>query len=144
MDGDSTTDTSDEDLDSMQTGRKPQESMEPLGQPSSSSDSDSPNPPSEPRKRTPPKSTPLLGRIGGASKPIISPTKPKLGQVGGMGKTSKRPSDAGPDGSAQPAKHTKSPSLPRETSPERADRKREQLKRELEEKSKVVKKKRKF
>ncbi|KAI4227076.1 MAG: hypothetical protein L6R36_002695 [Xanthoria steineri] len=144
MDGDSTTDTSDEDVDSMRTRHKPQEGMEPLGQPSSSSDSHSPKPPSEPRKRTPPKSTPLLGRIGGASKPTISPTKPKLGQVGGMGKTSKGPSDAGPDGSAQPAKRTKSPSLPRETSPERADRKREQLKRELEEKSKVVKKKRKF
>lgn len=61
-----------------------------------------------------------------------------------MGTTAKGPSDARSEDSAQRTKHTTSPSLPRETSPERADRKREQLKRELEEKSKIVKKKRKF
>ncbi|KAL8759139.1 MAG: hypothetical protein Q9199_000959 [Rusavskia elegans] len=144
MDGDSTTDTSDDDHDSMQRRPKGRESMKPIEQPSSSSDSNSSEPPAEPRKKTPPQSMPLLGRIGGASQLTMSPTKPKLGQVGGIGTTAKGSSDARSGGSAQATKHTNSPSLPRETSPERADKKREQLKRELEEKSKVVKKKRKF
>ncbi|KAL8658281.1 MAG: hypothetical protein Q9226_001128 [Calogaya cf. arnoldii] len=144
MDANSTTDTSDDNLDSMQTKSKGQESMKSLDRSSSSSKSNSPEPPAEPRKKTLPKSMPLLGRIGGASNPSMSPTKPKLGQVGGVGRTMKGPSDSRSEGSTQPTKHAKSPSLPRETSQERADRKREQLKRELEEKSKVVKKKRKF
>ncbi|KAL9000983.1 MAG: hypothetical protein Q9169_000467 [Polycauliona sp. 2 TL-2023] len=145
MDGDSTTDTSDDDLNQVQTKLRGQESIKAAERPSSSSDSDIPDPPAEPKKDTHVKPMPLLGRIGGTSQPTVSPTKPKLGQVGGSGMTSRGPSDARSEMLAQPpTKNTRSPSLPRETSPERADRKREQLKRELEEKSKVVKKKRKF
>ena len=111
----------------------------------SSSDTNSPEPFPETSKNPPSKPKGLLGRIGGAPKPTTSPTKPKLGQVGAIGTTIKAPPKASSTGSAQSEKHDKSPSLPRESSPERADRKREQLKRELEEKSKVgVKKKRKF
>lgn len=144
MDGDSTTDTSDDDLDSKQIKGRDQEGVQPIEQPSSSSNSDSPEPRTEPRKHTLPKSMPQLGRIGGTSEQTISPTKPKLGQVGGIAMVSKKPSDVHSEGGVQPRIGAKSPSLPRETSPERANRKREQLKRELEEKSKVVRKKRKF
>ncbi|KAL8675197.1 MAG: hypothetical protein Q9168_000450 [Polycauliona sp. 1 TL-2023] len=143
-DGDSTTDTSDDDLDLAQTKLKGPESIKAAENPGSPSESTSPEPPAEPQKTTLLKSMPLLGKIGAISKPTISPTKPKLGQIGGVGTTSKGPSDARSEANAQTRKHTKSPSLPRETSPERADRKREQLKRELGEKSKAVKKKRKF
>ncbi|KAL8877453.1 MAG: hypothetical protein Q9198_004538 [Flavoplaca austrocitrina] len=138
MDGDSTTDTSDDDLDSKQIKGRDQVSVQPIEKSSSSSNSNSPEPRTEPRNDTLPKSMPLLGRIGGTSEQTISPTKPKLGQVGGIAMISKKPSDVHREGGVQPRIDTKSPSLPRETSPERADRKREQLKRELEEKSKAV------
>ncbi|KAL8785169.1 MAG: hypothetical protein Q9213_003515 [Squamulea squamosa] len=145
LDGGSTTDTSDDDLDSVQPKPKEPESMKPTRQSSNSSSSSSPERPTEANKSTPPRSIGLLGRIGGASNPSNSPTKPTLGQIGVIGKTLKAPSEAPSESSAQLTNRTKSPGLPRETSPERADRKREQLKRELEEKSKAVaKKKRKF
>ncbi|KAL8918785.1 MAG: hypothetical protein Q9172_005272 [Xanthocarpia lactea] len=145
LDGASTTDTSDDDLDAVQPNLQGQESSKPMNHSRSSSDTNSPEPLPKTSKNPPSNPKGLLGRIGGALKPTTSRTKPKLGQVGGIGTTIKAPSEAPNAGSAQPEKHDKSPSLPRESSPERADRKREQLKRELEEKSKVgVKKKRKF
>ncbi|KAL8769144.1 MAG: hypothetical protein Q9209_004778 [Squamulea sp. 1 TL-2023] len=145
LDGGSTTDTSDDDLDSVQAKPKEPTSIIPTRQSSNSSNSSSPERLTEANKSTPPKSMGLLGRIGGASNPSNSPSKPTLGQIGVIGKTLRAPSEAPSESRAQQTNRTKSPGLPRETSPERADRKREQLKRELEEKSKAgVKKKRKF
>lgn len=101
-------------------------------------------------------------------------TKMKLGKIGGKGKAltagesgpknlamqSTTPSNSNPVGEdlhnvtrtspsskslrGRSGVNSKSPSPPRETSEERANRKREQLKRELETKSHAVKKKRKF
>ncbi|KAL8730969.1 MAG: hypothetical protein Q9181_004482 [Wetmoreana brouardii] len=141
---DSDSHTEDDDLDELQpTTQRKQES----DRPNSSSESHSPEPASSTSKVTSPKPRAILGRIGGVAKPVVSPHKPKLGHVGGMNepaKPSKLPSKS-PEPRGRPEMQTRSPSPIRETSQERADRKREALKRELEEKSKVgVKKKRKF
>ncbi len=106
-------------------------------------------------------SKPKLGKIGG---------KGKLGKVGGIGSISIQNEDAASNNSEEPvnprceasdqtaatkllepetrgrtAQQPLEPSPPRETSQERANRKREQLKRELESKSQAAaKKKRRF
>lgn len=132
-----------------------------------------------------PKSKPKLGKIGGKGKtsspktPALPTSKPKLGKIGGGGKLAKvhgigpvsgQNEDAASDMPEDPvspkrevrdrtaAPKTLEPekrgrtvqqpserSPPRETSQERANRKREQLKRELESKSQAAtKKKRRF
>ena len=131
-----------------------------------------------------PNSKPKLGKIGGKGKgsspdALVAPTsKPKLGKIGGkrrLGKVggiasvssqndgaasiklhdpvsptretrdkSAAPHAMEPERSRTVQRHPE-PSPPRETSQERANRKREQLKRELESKSQATtKKKRKF
>lgn len=116
---------------------------------------------SSPKIPAVPTSKPKLGKIGG---------KAKLGKIGSTGSvasqydgaTSKRPGNpvspepeaigqnAAPKISERQSRGRadlplREPSYPRETSQERANRKREQLKRELESKSQVVtKKKRRF
>lgn len=101
-----------------------------------------------------------LGQIGGKKKTVdatpatevkpeitSSPVKKKLGIIGGKRESvSPAPESGRGRDSAVKAERTPTPEPPkRETSQERADHKREALKRELEEKAKVpVKKKRKF
>ena len=109
--------------------------------------------------RSIPKSKPKLGKIGGKAKSNIQrevqsstfesePTKLERLQDGNQQEADtierKRPTaqNGRPTSSTE---YSKTPSPPRATSEERANRKREQLKRELESKSqKAVKKKRKF
>ncbi|KAL8763909.1 MAG: hypothetical protein Q9184_000352 [Pyrenodesmia sp. 2 TL-2023] len=144
----STTGASDEDLESLQL--KPKERRQALkttSEDDSSSQSSSPEPARDTRGNLSPKARGVLGRIGGPSKPIVPPSKPKLGQIGGTAKDGKPPVPVtqSPEPRGRPLKQPESPPSPRETSRERADRKREQLKRELEEKSRLgAKKKRKF
>ncbi|KAL8700496.1 MAG: hypothetical protein Q9201_005420 [Fulgogasparrea decipioides] len=141
---DSDSHTEDGDLDELQP--KMQRKQEGDGS-SSSTESHSPEPASSTSKVTSPKPRTMLGRIGGAAKPVVSPQKPKLGHVGGMNEPARpsNPTSKSPEIRGRPQMQTNSPSPIPETSQERADRKREALKRELEEKSKVgVKKKRKF
>lgn len=111
----------------------------------------------------PPKPKRKLGQLGGKKKTVeatpaaeikpeptssaLTPVKKKLGIIGGK----RDSSSPGPEtergrAAAVKAERTPTPETPkRETSQERADHKREALKRELEEKAKVpVKKKRKF
>ncbi|KAL8840895.1 MAG: hypothetical protein Q9170_001159 [Blastenia crenularia] len=145
----STTESSDEDLDSVKP--KPQQarqSPKPIVEHSSSSSkSGSPEPAGKANQNQSPKLKGVLGRIGGAAKPDVSSSKPRLGQIGGMrsSNNSSQPASESPDARGRsPALRTSS-SPPRESSRERADIKREQLKRELEEKSRHGgKKKRKF
>ncbi|KAL8731835.1 MAG: hypothetical protein Q9166_003119 [cf. Caloplaca sp. 2 TL-2023] len=143
LDGGSTTDTSDDDLGSVQPIPIDREQrFKSRTQLSSSTNSSSPEPAREASKNTSPKPKGLLGRIGGAPKANISPSKPKLGQVGAT--HSRGQGSLGPP-KAQLTERVESPVLIRESSPDRANRKRDQLKRELEEKSKIgLKKKRKF
>ncbi len=127
------------------------------------------------KTRPVPKSKQRLGKIGGKRKdsspetPMLPTSKPKLGTIGGKGKlgkiggtTSKKqeasvsskqeardenatPKPVEPEGRGRTAQQPPEPSPPRETSQERANRKREQLKRELESKSQAaIKKKRRF
>lgn len=144
----STTGASDDDLEPVHL--KPSERRQSLGTKSeegSSSQSSSPEPARDTKIYPSPRVKGVLGRIGGPSKPSVSPSKPKLGQVGGSTKHTEPPIPASrsPEPRGRPLKQPESPPSPRETSRERADRKREQLKRELEEKSKLgAKKKRKF
>jgi hypothetical protein len=130
-------------------------------------------PPDPPREPTPPPAEPetpkksKLGKIGGKMKeltpaspsragptpeppPKNEPTvKKKLGTIGGRGKTptmevSVPPEDKESRGRPSKVEKEQAPP-PRETSEERADRRRLELKRELEAKAKApVKKKRKF
>lgn len=148
VDDGSTTETSDEDLDAFRPeASKRQQSLKPAIEKSSSSRSSSPEPAHNARQDPSPKPKGMLGRIGGAPKPTISPNEPKLGQIRGTNKSGKSPMPASksPEPRSRLVKQPGSPPSPRETSQERANKKREQLKRELEEKSKLgVKKKRKF
>ncbi|KAL8692560.1 MAG: hypothetical protein Q9218_002453 [Villophora microphyllina] len=151
--GNSSTDASDDeshtengDLDALQPTTATTKS--PVKQDSSSK---SPSPPpsaSGPTQNPVSKPKSMLGRIGGATKPDVSPVKSKLGHIGGAAgqtATSHKLLSKSPELRGRSSKKNRSPSPPRETSQERADRKREMLKRELEEKSKAgVKKKRKF
>lgn len=132
-----------------------------------------------------PISRPKLGKIGGKGKEsspeiLAVPTlKPRLGKIGGKGKPGKvggtesvssqnegaasnKPEESvspkrearmqtaaattfDPESRGRTAQQPLEPSFPRETSQERANRKREQLKRELESKSQAAtKKKRRF
>ncbi|KAL8722213.1 MAG: hypothetical protein Q9225_001258 [Loekoesia sp. 1 TL-2023] len=148
MDDGSTTETSDEDLDSVQSkAGESQQASKLMTEHSSSSNSVSSEPANKASQDQSPKPKGVIGRLGGASKPNLSPSKPKLGKIGGMSNTGKSPNPA----SKSPEPRGRSPVRPeslsprRETSQERADKKREQLKRELEEKSRLgAKKKRKF
>ncbi|KAI4106065.1 MAG: hypothetical protein L6R37_002329 [Teloschistes peruensis] len=142
--GDSSTDASDDDS---RTENGDLEAVQPVTDMKQSSverdkSSGSPSPPSiasEPAQASIPKPKGLLGRIGGVARPEISPVKSKLGHIGGAAgqtmKSSKLPSKS-PEPRGRSPKNNRSPSPLRETSQERADRKRELLKRELEEKSK--------
>ncbi|KAI4117900.1 MAG: hypothetical protein LQ345_001963 [Seirophora villosa] len=149
VDDGSTTEASDDDLDPGQSkpSNSPQE-VKPTIERSSSSGSSSPEPAHRPRQDPLSKPKGVLGNIGGASKPSVSPGKPKIGHIGGVPTTnvpSLMPASKSPAPKSSVAKQPRTPPSPRETSQERADKKREQLKRELEEKSKLgVKKKRKF
>ncbi len=129
------------------------------------------NTPSEPAEKPRPRSR--LGAIGGKrensvsgpvpSKPAnvqatqtSSPSKSKLGAIGGkravdihspIPKAADEPLESSDDLTAGHARSSEKANTPppRETSEERADRKRDQLKRDLEDKAKApVKKKRKF
>ncbi|KAI4205868.1 MAG: hypothetical protein LQ350_000053 [Teloschistes chrysophthalmus] len=144
--GDSSTDASDDesrtengDLDAVQPAIAPSPSR--VERDKSSGSSSPPPVASEPTGTSMPKAKGLLGRIGGAAKPEVSSVKSKLGHIGGAAgqtmKSSKLPSKS-PEPRGRSPKNDRSPSAPRETSQERADRKRELLKRELEEKSKVA------
>ncbi|KAL8941928.1 MAG: hypothetical protein Q9216_001956 [Gyalolechia sp. 2 TL-2023] len=146
---DSTTETSDDDLDSV-----PPKARE-IVQPSKpvverdTSDASSPEPVGKPSQHQSPKPKGMLGRIGGASKPSLPSSKSKLGKIGGTSNSARslKPESKSnsPEPGGQSSVQKKSSSSPRETSRERADKKREQLKRELEEKSRLgAKKKRKF
>ncbi|KAL8952801.1 MAG: hypothetical protein Q9222_001305 [Ikaeria aurantiellina] len=149
--GDSSPDASDDDLDSVQptiTTKQPNsEPMPQQGSSSSNSSASSPEPTSDANKQTSVKPKGVLGKLGGNPRPDSSSNKPKLGQIGGLNPLNK-PSILPMESSERKGrlrKQSKSPSPPRETSQERADKKREELKRQLEEKSKTgVKKKRKF
>ncbi|KAL9011369.1 MAG: hypothetical protein Q9173_003778 [Seirophora scorigena] len=148
VDDGSTTEASDDDLDQGQP--KPSNSppkVKPAIEGSSSSGSSSPEPADRPRQDPLSRPKGVLGNIGGASKPSVSPGKPKIGHITGANTSikSSMPAAKSPAPKGSVAKQPKTPPSPRETSQERADKKREQLKRELEEKSKLgVKKKRKF
>ena len=127
------------------------------------------------KTRPVPRSKQRLGKIGGQRKdsspetPTIPTSKPRLGKIGGKGMlgnlggtTSNKqeafvspkqeardqnasPQPVEPEGRGRTAQQPPEPSPPRETSQERANRKREQLKRELESKSQAaIKKKRRF
>ena len=113
-------------------------------------------------RNTAAKSRPRIGKIGGkanlyteSSKPAVaSPTRltgPMITKVNtetGSDKTKQRGSTlkaSEPTRIGRPTVQPRSPSPTRETSQERANRKREQLKRELESKGQAgAKKKRKF
>ncbi|KAL8907785.1 MAG: hypothetical protein Q9207_001188 [Kuettlingeria erythrocarpa] len=144
----STTGASDDDLEPVHLKpRARRQSLIIKSQEGSSSQSSSPEPARDTKIYPSPKVKGVLGRIGGPSKPSLSPSKPKLGQIGDTTKLTQRPipTSRSPEPRGRPPKQPESPPSPRETSRERADRKREQLKRELEEKSKLgAKKKRKF
>ncbi|KAL8680314.1 MAG: hypothetical protein Q9186_003496 [Xanthomendoza sp. 1 TL-2023] len=146
LNADSTTDTSDDDLDvKTPISQLRLESSKPVKPSSNPSTSSSPEPGREARMLNSPKPEGMLGRIGGLSKANISPSKAKFGQVGGAAKPIQMQSETSTQGSMIMPKRSKSPMLARESSPDRANRKREELKRELEDKGKVgVKKKRKF
>ncbi|KAL9578330.1 MAG: hypothetical protein Q9212_005786 [Teloschistes hypoglaucus] len=144
--GDSSPDASDDesrtengDLDAVQPAIAPSPSR--VERDKSSGSSSPPPVASEPTESSMPKPKGLLGRIGGAAKPEVSPVKSKLGHIGGVAgqtvKSSKLPSKS-PEPRGRSPKNNRSPSPLRETSQERADRKRELLKRELEEKSKLI------
>ncbi|KAL9595619.1 MAG: hypothetical protein Q9219_006325 [cf. Caloplaca sp. 3 TL-2023] len=144
----STTETSDEDLDIAKQGvSKTQQPTKQAKDNSSSSSSCSPEPAAKSSQRLSPKFKGVLGRIGGGSKPSMPPSKPVIGRIGGA-KTREsfpEPKPKSPEQRGRPRTEERSSSPIRETSQERADKKREQLKRELEEKSKLgAKKKRKF
>ncbi|KAI4177014.1 MAG: hypothetical protein LQ348_005889 [Seirophora lacunosa] len=140
VDDGSTTEASDDDLDPGQSkpSNSPQE-VKPTIEGSSSSGSSSPEPAHRPRQDPLSKPKGVLGNIGGASKPSVSPGKPNIGHIGGAttNVTSSMPASKSPAPKGSVAKQPKTPPSPRETSQERADKKREQLKRELEEKSKL-------
>ncbi|KAI4129712.1 MAG: hypothetical protein LQ338_002096 [Usnochroma carphineum] len=144
----STTETSDEDFDTKQPQpRESQHNPRTRSEESSSSASSSPEPAGKTRQNLPPRPKGVLGRIGGASKPTVSPSKHKLGQIGGTSASARSPKPASksPEPKSRLSKQPESPPSPRGSNRERADEKREQLKRELEEKSKHgTKKKRKF
>ncbi|KAL8808204.1 MAG: hypothetical protein Q9182_000268 [Xanthomendoza sp. 2 TL-2023] len=146
LNADSTTDTSDDELDVKQPSPQTKgESSKLVKSSSSSSSSNSPAPAREASMLESPKSKTVLGRIGGVSKANTSPSKPKLGQVGGVVKPIPTQSEASTLRATELPKRSKSPILTRESSPERANRKREELKRDLEDKGKIgVKKRRKF
>ena len=135
----------DDDLDSIQptAGEKPLPANQENSSrsPSPAPRSSSPEVPTEKRKGT-------LGRIGGGGKQSSSPRKPSLGHIGATKKSVepvKIPSESPEPAKGRGSSTDKSTSPTKETSQERADRKREMLKRQLEEKSRVsVKKKRKF
>ena len=107
-----------------------------------------------------PTSRPKLGKIGGKSKPgKLGGTEPDFGQnEGSASKTedpvspkwgardqTSAPRPLEPERRSRTVQQPPEPSSPRETSRERANRKREQLKRELENKSQAgSKKKRRF
>lgn len=91
-------------------------------------------------EKSPPPKTSKMGVIGGKKGPTSNSPPPPLTESMRSPEPTKRPS---PRQSRTPAKENTPP--PRETSEERADRKRDRLKRELEEKAKgPAKKKRKF
>lgn len=142
---DDDSDTDDGDLESMQPMTR---ETQQVSKQSSSSRSPSPDPVSKASGNPPPKPKGMLGRIGGATKQGVSPTKPKLGHIGAASESAKPlklPSKSPEPTRGRRSEESRSPSPQRETSQERADRKREMLKRELEEKSRLgVKKKRKF
>ncbi|KAL8814569.1 MAG: hypothetical protein Q9223_006215 [Gallowayella weberi] len=146
LNADSTTDTSDDDLDVKQPIPQTRDDISKLVKPSSSSSSsNSPESAREASMLESPKPKTTLGRIGGISKASISPGKPKLGQIGGVAKPIEMQSEVSTLRATELPKRSKSPILTRESSPERANRKREELKRELESKGKNgIKKKRKF
>ncbi|KAL8713329.1 MAG: hypothetical protein Q9220_002528 [cf. Caloplaca sp. 1 TL-2023] len=149
--GDSSLDASDDDLNSMQPvdkNKKPGSvPVSRRSSTSSASTTSSPEPSRVASKQTSLKPEGVLGKLGGDSGPESPPKKPKLGQIGGL-KPLDKPLNLPPNPSerkGRPEKKSKSPSPPRETSQERADKKREELKRQLEEKSRTgVKKKRRF
>ncbi|KAL9006850.1 MAG: hypothetical protein Q9188_000381 [Gyalolechia gomerana] len=145
----STTETSDDDLDPIPP--KAPESEQPskpvVEHNTSSSSASSPEPVGKSSQHQSPKLRGTLGRIGGTSKPSLPSSKPKLGKIGGISDTARplKPEFKSPEPRGRSPVQKRSPSSPRETSQERADKKREQLKRELAEKSRLgAKKKRKF
>ncbi|KAI4286730.1 MAG: hypothetical protein L6R35_004015 [Caloplaca aegaea] len=148
VDDDSTTEASDEDLDlGPPKHSKGQQDLVPTIEGSSSSGSNSPEPARKPRQDLSSRPKGVLGNIGGASKSKVSPVKTNIGHIGGASiiKHSSKSASKSPEPKANLTKQPETPPSPRETSQDRADKKREQLKRELEEKSKLgVKKKRKF
>ncbi|KAL8969954.1 MAG: hypothetical protein Q9183_001749 [Haloplaca sp. 2 TL-2023] len=128
----------DDDLDSMKPTAR--EKQLPAKQENASQ-----SPSSAPRSSSPevPIAKPkgALGRIGGGGKQSSSPSKPSLGHIGAAKKSvepvkmkSQSPEPARGWGSST----HKSSTPTKETSQERADRKREMLKRQLEEKSRAV------
>ncbi|KAL8873717.1 MAG: hypothetical protein Q9174_000848 [Haloplaca sp. 1 TL-2023] len=148
---DKESETDDDDLDSMQpTARERQ--LPTKQEHSSKSTSPAPRSNSPEALKAKPKGT--LGRIGGGGggggggKQSVSPHKSSLGHIGAAKKTVepvKRASESPEPPRGRESTAHKSPSPTKETSQERADKKREMLKRQLEEKSRVgVKKKRKF
>jgi len=96
------------------------------------------------------KAKPKLGRIGGQQKVVISssPTKSNAETSGpGVSTANNLSSSVNPEriGRESPRKSFSPPAAERETSQERADRKRLQLRRDLEEKSRApARKKRRF
>ncbi|KAL8937442.1 MAG: hypothetical protein Q9211_003687 [Gyalolechia sp. 1 TL-2023] len=142
----STTETSDDDLDSVPPkARESEESSKPVVEHNNSSSNGTSVGKSSQHQSLKPKG--MLGRIGGAPKPSLPSSKPKLGRIGRMGNTARpqKPESKSPEPRARSPVQKGSSSPLRETSQERADKKREQLKRELEEKSRLgAKKKRKF
>ncbi|KAF9872514.1 hypothetical protein CkaCkLH20_10011 [Colletotrichum karsti] len=92
-----------------------------------------------------------LGRIGGAKRHSKSPEPPKkvgLGRIGGGARPSKTPEPVALDAEdrGRHRSEVKQPEKPRETSQERADKKRNELEKELQRKaaSGPARKKRKF
>ena len=148
---DSTTDDSDEDDDQhsimLKAPTQPQTST--IASESGSSSTSSPAKSLLGSTTVSPNPKAKLGKIGGTTKPNVSPRKPKIGHIGGVSNVDDRQERSHHGVVKSPEPRGRSAPIvspqPREDSVERANKKREQLKRDLELQSKGgIKKKRRF